>query len=356
MIQKDFYRVVGVMSGTSLDGLDLALCEFRRKGENWDCHIVKGDTITYNQKMKLELGNAQTLSAYDFVELHRRFGRFIGEELSKFISNFNEEIDFVASHGHTVFHEPDNQVTFQIGCGAAIAAHCGIKTISDFRTLDIAMGGHGAPLVPIGDELLFSKYDACVNLGGFANISFRGDGGRIAFDICPVNIVLNEIVQQYFEIDFDKGGEIGRSGTVDKKLLEQLNHLSFYQEKGPKSLAREWVELNILPLLKQSSADKKDILTTCYHHFSQQIGNVLNVHQLHKVLFTGGGTFNDFFMKLVSEYSSAEIIIPAPEIIDFKEALIFAFLGVLRVEERVNCLSSVTGASKNNIGGSIYLA
>ena len=355
MCKKDTYKAVGVMSGTSLDGLDLVLCEFVRKGHVWDFKLLRGETVAYGQDLKNKLASAQHLSAYQFVELHRYYGKLIGEEVKRFIAG-EDHIDFVASHGHTVFHEPEKQVTFQIGCGAQIAAHSGLKTISDFRTLDIALGGQGAPLVPIGDQLLFSQYEACVNLGGFANVSFEAADKRIAFDICPVNIVLNEIVSRDFGMDYDKGGVLGQQGIVVDALLEELSGLAFYELQPPKSLAREWVEeqFNVV-LLKYKEVNKKDLLATCYHHFAQQIARVLNDNQINNVLFTGGGSFNGFLMSLIGKYTQAEIIVPDKQAIDFKEALIFAFLGVLREEGEVNCLSSVTGASIDNVGGSVFL-
>ncbi|GAF04363.1 anhydro-N-acetylmuramic acid kinase [Saccharicrinis fermentans] len=351
---KDIYRVVGLMSGTSLDGLDLVLCEFERLKSGWDFNMYDGKTVRYDEQMKRELSNAQDLSAYHFVELHKRFGAFMGQEVAKFVSGVSG-IDFVASHGHTVFHEPDKNVTFQIGCGAHIAAECGLNVVSDFRTLDIALGGQGAPLVPIGDKLLFGQYGACVNLGGFANISFDKKDKRIAFDICPLNIVLNDMVSRKYGLTFDVGGKIGAQGHVVDKLLKELNQLDYYQLSEPKSLAREWVERFLTPLFNEyESIDARDMLATCYWHFAKQIANVLNENRIESALFTGGGTFNTHLMNLIEDLSDAKIVIPRKEVIDFKEALIFAFLGVLRMERQVNCLSSVTGASVDNIGGNVF--
>ncbi len=353
---KNDYLVIGVMSGTSLDGLDLALCHFNRKDGNWFYDILKANTIPYDHDLKQKLGTCQNLSARDFVALHRSYGRFIGEKVKAFSDGVNK-IDFIASHGHTVFHEPEKQITFQIGCGAQIVAHSGIKTISDFRTLDIALGGHGAPLVPIGDELLFHSYDACINLGGFANISYKQNQFRIAYDICPVNIVLNELCELYFHQSYDKEGELGRQGKVIPELLNQLNNIAFYKLDAPKSLAREWVENQFNPIIKPYLSENIiDVLTTCYHHFAEQIAHIINQQKLNMVLFTGGGTFNSFFMELIKSKCSADICIPDSKLINYKEALIFAFLGVLRDQEEVNCLKSVTGAKKDNCGGSVFMA
>ncbi len=346
------YNVIGVMSGTSLDGLDMALCSFEYDGERWHFSIEKSATMAYSEEWKEKLGNAQKLSAYQFVELHRKYGCYIGKELMKFGI---EGADFIASHGHTVFHEPHNNVTFQVGCGAQIAAITGLKVVSDFRTLDIALGGQGAPLVPIGDALLFENYDACINLGGFANISYQQKDIRMAYDICPVNIVLNELCETYFNQSYDKEGELGRKGKVNQDLLKRLNAIGFYQEKAPKSLAREWVELHVHPILGDyKTLSEMDVLATCYAHISDQIVAIINNNNLSKVLFTGGGAFNSFLMALIKEQTEAQITIPDKEIIDFKEALIFAFLGVLQQRGEVNCVKSVTGALRDNIGGSVF--
>ncbi len=348
------YRVIGVMSGTSLDGLDIALCNMKYEENNWLFEIEKATTVAYEEQWKKKLENAQNLNASEFIHLHRLYGGYIGKKVAEFSENIGD-VDFVASHGHTVFHKPEEDLTFQIGCGAYIAAESKIPTISDFRTLDIALGGQGAPLVPIGDQLLFSDYDACINIGGFANISYDYQGVRRAYDICPVNFVLNQLVQSKFNIAYDRDGLIGRKGCLDFDLYIKLNALDFYNQNGPKSLAREWVEKEFWPLLQQSDCLIENVITTCYHHFAQQIANILKTNKLQNILFTGGGSYNQFLLELISEKSSATLVVPDHKLVEYKEALIFAFLGVLRMQEQVNCLNSVTGAIKNNSGGCIYL-
>ncbi len=349
------YTVVGVMSGTSLDGLDLVLCEFQKNDTEWCFKVLKGVTVEYTAEWKEKLASAQQLSAYDFVSLHRAYGSLIGSEVKRFLAD--QKIDFIASHGHTVFHEPQNHVTFQLGCGAYLAAACGYQSISDFRTLDIALQGQGAPLVPIGDQLLFNNYDACINLGGFANISFDDEQNkRVAFDICPVNIVLNQLMELNYQLSFDRNGEKGRAGKVNQELFALLNKLDFYRQPGPKSLGREWVEKTFSPLfLRVKDMSNEDLLTTCYSHFAKQIADVISAHKLKNVLFTGGGTYNGYLMELIGSMCDAQIVIPDKEIIDYKEAIIFAFLGVLKKEGEVNCLATVTGAREDNIGGTEFL-
>ncbi len=350
------YRAVGVMSGTSLDGLDIVLCHFIENNNQWSFQVVKAATFEYTQEWKEKLSRAQDLSALQFVELHHQYGAYIGKKVKLFLGD-DYSADFIASHGHTVFHMPERDITFQIGCGAYIAANSGLNAVSDFRILDIAFGGQGAPLVPVGDVMLFHHYDGCINLGGFANISFQNEGEVMAYDICPVNFILNEYIQKINGDAFDKWGETGRKGHVVKPLLEALNELSFYHQSGPKSLAREWVEQVFNPVLeKYGELSDLDVLHTCYHHFAIQVAAIINKNNLRNVLVTGGGAFNTFLIELISEKSKGTIVVPDKQIVDFKEAIVFAFLGVLRMENHPNCLRSVTGAKKDNIGGSVFVS
>ena len=259
--------------------------------------------------------------------------------------------DIISSHGHTIFHQPDKAFTFQLGSGATIASTTNITTISDFRTLDVALGGQGAPLVPIGDKLLFHEYDYCLNLGGFANISFDVNNLRIAFDICPVNLVLNDLASQKNR-SFDKDGEIGASGKINPSLLNSLNSLDYYSQKWPKSLGREWVEKNIYSLFTDPVLSIEDRAATFYEHVAYQLSEVLGFSG--RILLTGGGAKNKFLVKKLMEKTPCQIVKPENQLIDFKEALIFAFLGVLRFNGQINCLSSVTGADIDNIGGVIH--
>lgn len=339
------------MSGTSLDGLDLVATEFWQTAGKWEFEILSAKTISYSNDWKSWLSNSPTLTGEKLIELHTNYGRFLGNETLQFIQKIGFQPDLIASHGHTVFHQPDLGFTFQIGNGADIAAITGITTVSDFRKGDVALGGQGAPLVPIGDKLLFSGFDFCLNLGGFANISFEKNEERIAFDICPVNIVLNSFAaKQGFE--YDKGGDLGRKGKVNAELLKKLNQLNFYQKEPPKSLGREWIEQVFNQELNNFEISDSDKLRTVYEHIAQQIARIAAGSG--KMLVTGGGVFNTFLIELISNQSSVEIVIPTKEIVDFKEALIFAFLGVLKIQGKVNCLSSVTGAKCDSSTGIMY--
>jgi len=341
---------LGVMSGTSLDGIDLALCRFSEFENEWSYEIVDAQTIVYPTIWIERLKGAPQLKAEEFLILHNEYGCYTGELITKFLCG-KEVPQLIASHGHTIFHQPDIKFTFQLGNGASIAASTGITTINDFRNLDVALGGQGAPLVPIGDQLLFPEFDYCLNIGGFANISFDQNGTRIAFDICPANIILNELALQK-GYSFDKDGDLGASGTINKTLLKKLNCLDFYRQKWPKSLGREWIDNQTTPLLSASGLTIEDQAATIYEHIAYQISNVTG--KVGKLLATGGGSKNLFLIDQLKHKTSCQIVLPDEKLIDFKEALIFAFLGVLAFKGRVNVLSSVTGSQQDNIGGTIY--
>ena len=340
---------LGMMSGTSLDGVDLALCRFVKNNDQWQFEILASETFNYSSEWEQKLREAYKLNALDFLLLHNEYGRFIGTLTNTFLKD-KPVPDLICSHGHTIFHQPDKSFTFQLGSGASIAASTGINTVSDFRTLDVALGGQGAPLVPIGDKFLFPEFEYCINLGGFANVSYDLENKRIAYDICPVNIVLNELASKKGQ-PFDQDGKIGATGKIDHSLLKSLNSVEYYTKSWPKSLGREWVEQNISPLLSNSGISIEDQAATFYEHIAYQIAKIVSSG---KILFTGGGTNNNYIISKINEKTNGTIIIPDQNLINFKEALIFAFLGVLTYTSQVNCLSSVTGAKRDSIVGTIF--
>lgn len=345
-------KVIGLMSGTSLDGLDIVAVNFFCNDESgWQYDFIKGVTINYDNSLRNRLKNAHYLGAFEFCLLDRDFGSYCGQEVSKFMNELDFKPDFISSHGHTVFHQPENQLTFQIGHGAAISGVTGIPVISDFRSLDVALSGQGAPLVPAGDEILFNQFAYCLNLGGFANISFSKGNKRIAFDICPVNIVLNPIAAS-LGFDFDKDGEIASMGKIIPEILDQLNNLDFYHASYPKSLGKEWVEQKFLPVYSSERKAPEDLLRTLTEHSACQIARQLK--QEGRVLATGGGVFNLFLLKRIKEISGKEIMVPDENLARFKEAIIFGLLGVLRWNRQINTFSTVTGAKKDSCGGAIY--
>ncbi|APY11396.1 anhydro-N-acetylmuramic acid kinase [Seonamhaeicola sp. S2-3] len=351
---KTSYNVIGVMSGTSLDGIDLIYVSFNHNNSKWLFKIHAAETVSYNKEWKEKLRN---LVAYSIEELHqidKEYTSHLAYVINKFITKHSiTEIDAVCSHGHTALHQPENRITYQIGNMPHMATLLKNKVVCDFRAQDVALGGQGAPLVPIGDKLLFSEYNFCINLGGFANISSDINNERIAYDICPVNIVLNQYVKN-LGLNYDDEGKIAASGTVNIDLLQQLNALSFYNELPPKSLGLEWVKTNVFPIIDAFNLDIKDVLRTFVEHIAIQISNSISQIPQSSVLITGGGAYNLFLIERIEALSSNKIIIPSKDIIEFKEALIFGFLGALKLRNETNCLKSVTGASKNHSSGKIY--
>jgi anhydro-N-acetylmuramic acid kinase len=343
-----------MMSGTSMDGMDLVLCRFTREKSEWQFQIEKAVTYDYSPEWTADLNGAFRLPAGEFLQLHNAYGRLIGDYVSRFLKENEITADLVASHGHTIFHQPEKGFTFQLGAGASIAGRCKITTVSDFRTMDVALGGQGAPLVPVGDELLFSQYGYCLNLGGFANVSNRVKERRIAFDLCPVNIVLNELARRAGK-DYDEEGKIGRSGIPHPLLVKDLNSLEYYMQTGPKSLGREWVEKSYMPLLGNYNLPLENIMSSVYEHISVQIGSYLELSGQGKVLVTGGGAFNTYLVEKIQLHTKSKLVIPGEQLVKFKEALIFAFLGLLRFRNETNCLASVTGAFRDSSSGVIHL-
>ncbi len=341
------YYVIGLMSGTSLDGLDIAYCKFRWDNNRWYYDIIQSETIAYSENWKERLIQSYQQDISDLEAIDTDYGKYLAERTLDFIDKHTiMSLDLIASHGHTVKHQPEEGITVQIGNGKVLSKLLKIPVVYDFRTQDVQLGGQGAPLVPIGDELLFSVHDACLNLGGFSNISLKKDNQRLAFDICPVNIVINEFAQK-LGFPYDEGGKLAQSGNVIQELLSQLNALEFYSQNPPKSLGREWVETEVLPLLE--SYEPKDVLRTFTEHIAHQLNTIYKEYQLQNMLITGGGTYNDFLISLLDiPYQAAN-----SQLIEFKEAMIFAFMGVLRTRNEVNVLASVTGAQKDHSSGKL---
>ncbi|MFH1160507.1 MAG: anhydro-N-acetylmuramic acid kinase [bacterium] len=352
------HSVIGLMSGTSLDGLDIAFCRFEKVRSRWKYQIIHAETIPYSGEWQTRLATLPKQSAAFLAQTDADLGHFMGTLTHEFMQKYNITPDFIASHGHTVFHQPGSRLTTQIGKGAAIAAESGIPVICDFRSTDVALGGQGAPLVPIGDKLLFSEFDYCLNLGGFANISFDQDGKRIAFDICPVNIVLNKLAALTGR-PYDPDGILARSGRLIPLLLEKLNKLPFYHDPAPKSLGKEWVDQYITPLLEpflsKPSAFVNDLMHTFCEHIAMQVQRNTGTNRVNKLLITGGGALNQYLVERIRHHAAVQVILPDIQTIQFKEALIFAFLGLLRWRNEVNCLASVTGSKSDHPGGAIYL-
>lgn len=348
------YRVIGLMSGTSLDGVDVAYLEFEEFQGRWEFKILKAQTFSYTPQWVEQLRGAMFLDKESLAALDFQYSNFLGELCKDFIAEHDlVKLDAICSHGHTIFHQPDSGYTFQLGNLECIRSWVQVPVVCDFRVQDVALGGQGAPLVPIGDRLLFSAFDACVNLGGFANISFESTSKhRVAFDIVPVNTVLNKVANT-LDMEFDANGDLARKGQVCIDLLQELNALGFYLSAYPKSLGIEFVNHVIDPILGRYTIKAEDLLCTFVEHIAIQIARAIP-DSVARVLVTGGGAYNDFLLQRITSHAKAEFVVPEPEIIEFKEALIFGFLGVLKLLNRNNVLSSVTGASCDHSSGSVF--
>ena len=350
---KSQYKVIGVMSGTSLDGIDLVYTTFNFD-TTWSFQILYADTIAYNAYWNTTLKDLVLLSEIELRQIDEEYTKYLASKIKDFILRYNiKDMDAICTHGHTALHQPHKKLTYQIGNLPILASQLQQTIVCDFRVQDVELGGQGAPLVPIGDALLFSQYEFCLNLGGFANISYEIDNQRIAYDICPVNIVLNYYVRQ-LGYDFDDGGRIAFTGKINNDLLEQLNNLDYYKGSFPNSLGLEWVKSVIILLIDSFNLEVKDILRTFIEHIALQISKEINKRTHVSALVTGGGVYNDFLMSRIKTFSKNTIMIPSKEIIEFKEALIFGFLGVLKLRGDNNCLHSVTGALHDHSSGYVF--
>ena len=342
---------IGLMSGSSLDGLDIALVRFHEENDKYRFQILAAETLPYPKYWTKQLSEAFHKQPEDLVQLDKEYGKYLGEQVLIFAKKHNVTPNFVASHGHTIFHKPEQHYTLQIGDGQELAKACGFTVINDFRSEDVSKDGQGAPLVPIGDKLLFGDYEICLNIGGIANVSYDEDGNRIAYDLCIANQALNYLAQMK-GLPYDRDGALARSGEVDMDLLKQLNRHPFYGQLPPKSLGREFFETYQKDLLKDLSVE--DLLATFVEHIALQIALGISHLPKGKILVTGGGARNKFLMERLQARSSHEVVIPDKMTIDYKEALVFAFLGLLRMEGKTNVLASVTGAESDSCSGRIW--
>lgn len=357
------YNVIGLMSGSSLDGLDIAFVLFEESAGRWQFEIKETACIPYSGEWKKNLSSLNGISAREYLLLHSAYGHYIGNCINDFLEekNLAYRVQLIASHGHTAFHLPARQMTAQLGDGASIAALTGIRTITDFRSVDVALGGQGAPIVPIGEKMLFPEYDLFLNIGGIANLSANGER-FIGFDVCPANRILN-LLSANTEKGFDENGILASSGKVDDDLLNRLNAFPYYQLPYPKSLSNEFGLNEIYPVVKNANHTTQDALRTYVQHIADQVSNALSevVKGIRKdnprLLITGGGAHNLFLVEKIKEAVSPggiTCIVPSDNLVDYKEALIVALMGALRWREEVNVMQSVTGASKDSINGAVW--
>jgi anhydro-N-acetylmuramic acid kinase len=356
------YKVLGLMSGSSLDGLDIAFVQLQENGGKWNYEILKAGCYEYDPGWIQKLKNAVTLDALQYQLLHTEYGHYIGKQVNRFIeeNDIHLQVNLISSHGHTTFHVPEKLMTGQLGDGASIAAETGLPVVTDLRAMDVAFGGQGAPIVPIGEKILLGDHTYFLNLGGIANISINRENTFTAFDICAANRVLNMIAEEK-GLDYDEGGKIAASGNINNDLLEKLNDLEYYRRPWPKSLANDFGIDVVYPIVKQQSLSNEDSMRTYVEHIVMQIKKSIEGLQsppAGKLLATGGGAFNTFLINRLSEdlkELQIEVEIPSPELIQYKEALIMALMGTLRWREEYNVLASVTGAKRNSIGGALWL-
>lgn len=345
------------MSGTSTDGLDICFARFYKENDQWRTRDLITHLVPYSDELVEELTEAFFGEPDEIKALDKKYARFIGDEVNKFIerNELFDDVDLIASHGHTIFHDPQNKITYQIGNGQLIANITQVPVVNDFRIKDVELGGQGAPLVPFGDAHLFSEYEACLNLGGFSNISFEMNQERIAYDICPCNLPINFLADHFFGLNYDQNGEIAASGELNQNLLRELNDLPYYVQIPPKSLGVEWLNTFFFPVVeKYMEEDGSNILHTIVYHATEQIAKVLNKNGIKNVLITGGGAYNQFLIEQLKEKTTCELIIPENEIVDYKEALIFGFLGLMNSMGEINTYKSVTGAKMDSIGGILH--
>jgi anhydro-N-acetylmuramic acid kinase len=354
------------MSGSSLDGLDIVFVELEESRGTWSYTIKSADCYAYNEVWQQRLSNSKKLNAYDYMVLHTAYGKFLGESVNRFVEehNLHHRVQLIVSHGHTVFHAPELNMTAQLGDGATIAAITGINVVSDLRAVDVALGGQGAPIVPIGEKLLLPGFNLYLNIGGIANLSLQSEEEFIAFDVCPANRILNMLALREGK-EFDEDGQLAKDGSIHKELLDKLNGLEYYHQRYPKSLSNDFGTDVVYPVIESVNINIKDALRTYTEHIAFQISlsiqDIVNRKQEtvnRKLLVTGGGAFNNFLIERLKENINGlhiEIIIPEDNLIKYKEALIMAMLGVLRWREENTVINSVTGAIRSSIGGAVWI-
>lgn len=357
------YKVIGLMSGSSLDGLDIVYVHLDENRGSWKYNILAADCVKYNEDWIEELKNAKNKSVADFLKLNTRYGNYLADCVNDFIEKnmLHHKVDFIASHGHTVFHEPENHTSTQIGCGATLAAHTQLPVINDLRSMDVALGGQGAPIVPVGDKLLFAEHDYWLNIGGIVNITVRNGDDVNAFDVCTGNQTLNILAQREGK-EMDENGDMARQGLVLTGVLSELNDQDYFQKTPPKSLSNEAAIQLVFPVLMESKHANADLLRTVVQHIAEQVSNIVKQrtphHDKSTMLITGGGAFNSFLVETIQELITpfnVTAIVPEAQTVMYKEALVMALIGALRWREETNVLSSVTGASRNTISGALWM-
>ncbi len=352
------------MSGSSLDGLDIAYVQLDEVRGKWEYQILAAECVPYSEEWRNRLANATSATVPEFLELDTDYGKYLGNSVNAFMAkhSLDHKVHFIASHGHTVYHSPSTATTGQIGNGAAIAAITGLPVINDLRATDMALGGQGAPIVPIGDRLLFGEYKYLLNIGGIANLTIQENSeSAVAFDVCPANQILNELARRSGR-EMDENGAIASGGQLLEDLLTQLADHPYYTTRAPKSLSNEMAMAIGAKLIRNASCKDADLLNTACHHIADQLVAAINQNGANEksgqMLVTGGGAFNTYLLEVLRaklSQSGIEVVVPEADVVKYKEALVMALIGTLRWREEVNVLSSVTGASRDSVSGALWL-
>lgn len=380
--------IVGLMSGTSLDGVDAALIKILDGKDGLQIELVKYLSVPYSRELKEQLGE---LCIPEMARINKISGMnmYLAEIFSEVTLKVVQQagltpsdILLVSSHGQTIFHQPvpinmegrDIISTLQIGDISVLAERTGITTVGDFRTRDMAVGGSGAPLVPYADYMLFANENygrVIVNIGGIANITVLSKGGTaadvIAYDTGPGNMIIDAFVSwatagREF---FDRNGKIARQGTVNERWLNKLLEHTYFEQNYPKSTGREMFGVHFARELWQEAESLfmslEDRIATVTALTAKTIAKEILNHgksaHIKEVLISGGGRFNQTLFNRIQEYLSKEISVVGIEEYgmnaDAKEAVIFALLGYQCFKKRTNNLPTATGATKEVVMGKI---
>jgi len=360
------YRVLGLMSGSSLDGIDWCMANFVFTKGVWTFQIEGCGMLDYSSELVGRFTRGHQLSVHEVMLLQDEFSRLSTRAALEAITQWGRPL-LIAEHGHTLVHRPELGYTWQINAAPMLSARLRLPVVSDFRRVDVAMGGQGAPLVPYGDAMLFSRYAACLNLGGIANLSFDQNGKRIGFDVCFANQVLNRLAQN-LGLPFDKGGAIAaqaknsageQSRQRVARALSEWSSIDLSRPFPPPSLGRETLETDIIPRFESSGLSAEDALWAWCEHIAECVLHYLKFNPAEgKILVTGGGAFNQFLMECLRAAAAKK-----PEfkwekgtdaLITHKEALLFGFLGLLRFLGLNNVDASYTRSSSSHSAGCIY--
>lgn len=359
------YRVLGLLSGSSLDGADLAVCSFSvdpltpTKLLSWNIHLAR--TIPYPQEWITRFKNLPGASARDLVLADTELGHYYGVLINQLLKEHSITVDLISSHGHTIFHFPELKTTTQIGDGAAIVSETGIDTVTQLRSVDVAFAGEGAPLAPLGDRYLYPGYTYYLNLGGIANVTAYQDEKIIAFDICPCNQIFNALAETIGQ-DFDRDGAIAASGNLNHPLLARLQDDDYLIKPYPKSLDNTWSQEHQVKQAIQWDARLEDKMNTAVEFVALEIAKACrqltqpeSSTERPTLFCTGGGALNAHLISRIAFHCpEIELVLPSRKIIEFKEVSFIALAGLFRCLRVPNLYASVTGAPSDTINGALY--